>query len=642
MSLPYKMSDRERDNLQHAADYSQVQSLPEVWHIAAQRFGNIIALHDPHSEPEIKITYADLNQQIQQFAVGLQSLGVQPQNKLALFSENNPHWFVADQGAMRAGAVDVVRSSQADEQELRYIYQNSESLGLIAENLKTYQKLKPLLQDLPLNFVILLSDEVPESESVKILNFSALLEAGKAQDLIPVEQTPHTLATLLYTSGTTGKPKGVMLSHGNLLHQIQTLGTIIQPEPRDRALSLLPPWHAYERAAEYFLLSQGATQIYTTRRHFKKDLKTYHANYMVGVPRLWEAIHDTIKKQLNDQPKSRQRLAKFFLGVSEQYIDAHQIARGLSLDYPKPSGWKKFTAKAKATSLAPLHRLADRLVYQKVRQAVGGEIKTVISGGGSLARSIDKFYAMIGIPLIVGYGLTETSPVTNARRPWKNMIGATGQPIPGTQMRIVDLETRQTLSEGQKGVVLVRGPQVMQGYYNLPEATAKAIDAEGWFDTGDLGYIAQYNNLVITGRAKDTIVLSNGENVEPQPIEDACIRSDYIDQIMLVGQDQPALGALIVPNQEVLEKWAQETNQDIPLDNQDALNDCSTVRDLFRKELNREVKNRPGYNSVDRIGPFVLLLEPFSEENGMMTQTLKIKRPVVTDHYRDTIDRMFN
>jgi long-chain acyl-CoA synthetase len=642
MSLPYKMSERERDNLQQSADYSQVQSLPEVWELTAQRFGDITALHAPHNKPEIKLTYAQMNEQIQQFAVGLQTLGVQPKIKIALFSDNSPRWFVADQGTMRAGAVDIVRSSQADEEELSYIYKNSESSGLIAENLETYHKLKSRLKDLPLNFVILLSDEEPESEEVKMLNFEGVLAAGDGQNLNRVEQNPDTLATLLYTSGTTGKPKGVMLSHGNLLHQVRTLGTIINPKPRDRVLSLLPSWHAYERAAEYFLLSQGATQIYTTRRAFQKDLQEYHVQYMVGVPRLWESIHDKVKKQLREQPKSRQRLANFFLSVSGQYLEAKKISKGLSLDHPKPSGIEKFTAKAKGIFFAPLHALGDRLVYQKVRQAVGGEIKTVISGGGSLARSIDKFYAMVGIPLIVGYGLTETSPVTNARRPWKNIIGAAGQPIPGTETRIVDLETRQTLSQGEKGLILVRGPQVMQGYYNLPEATEKAIDQEGWFDTGDIGYIAQYNNLVITGRAKDTIVLNNGENIEPQPIEDACLRSDYIDQIMLVGQDQQSLGALIVPNKDELEAWARENNQDIPLDDQEALNECSPVRDLFRKELNREVKNRPGYSGVDRIGPFTLILEPFSEENGMMTQTLKIKRPVVSDHYRDTIDKMFN
>lgn len=227
--------------------------------------------------------------------------------------------------------------------------------------------------------------------------------------------------------------------------------------------------------------------------------------------------------------------------------------------------------------------------------------------------------------------------------------------MPGTEIRIVDPETRQPLPQGQQGLVLVKGPQVMQGYYKKPEATAKAIDAEGWFDTGDLGWVTPENHLVLTGRAKDTIVLTNGENIEPQPIEDACIRSAYIDQIMLVGQDQRSLGALIVPNIEALQQWAAAQNLALRLPNAVSSQSAAPpeefrtaidlhskeVQSLFRSELNREVKNRPGYRADDRIGPFELILEPFSLENGMMTQTLKIRRPVVMERYHDIIIGMF-
>jgi long-chain acyl-CoA synthetase len=206
--------------------------------------------------------------------------------------------------------------------------------------------------------------------------------------------------------------------------------------------------------------------------------------------------------------------------------------------------------------LWPLHKLGNQLVYSKVREATGGRVKEFISGGGSLARHLDVFFEIIGVPLIVGYGLTETSPVLSARRPWHNLRGAAGQPIPFTELKIVDPETGHPLNFREKGLVLARGPQIMEGYYNNPEATQKAIDPEGWFDTGDLGWITKDYNIVLTGRAKDTIVLTNGENIEPQPIEDACVRSPYIDQIMLVGQDQRSLGAVIVPNLEALQKWA--------------------------------------------------------------------------------------
>jgi long-chain acyl-CoA synthetase len=225
-----------------------------------------------------------------------------------------------------------------------------------------------------------------------------------------------------------------------------------------------------------------------------------------------------------------------------------------------------------------------------------------------------------------------------------------------TENRIVDPETRQPLPVGQQGLVLIRGPQVMKGYYKNPEATAKAIDSEGWFDSGDLGWVTPANDLVLTGRAKDTIVLTNGENIEPQPIEDACVRSPYIDQIILVGQDQRSLGALIVPNLEALQQWATSQNLQLRLPEQireketsnsseafrTAIDlDSKEVQNLFKQELNREVQNRPGYRPDDRIGTFKLILEPFSIENGMMTQTLKIRRPVVTERYRDIINGMF-
>ena len=267
-----------------------------------------------------------------------------------------------------------------------------------------------------------------------------------------------------------------------------------------------------------------------------------------------------------------------------------------------------------------------------------------------MAKHIDNFFQIVGIPLIVGYGLTETSPVTNARRFDRNIVGASGQPIPETEVKIVDLDTRKDLAQGQKGVVYVRGSQVMQGYYNNPTATAKAIDPDGWFDTGDLGWLTPENDLVITGRAKDTIVLSNGENIEPQPIEDACVRSVYIDQMMLVGQDQKSLGALIVPNLETVEQWAKENGVEFSLPDGDVSREeivgsslySDAVMSLFKKELTREVKNRPGYRADDRITVFELILEPFSIDNGMMTQTLKMKRPVITSHYQAMINSMFS
>ncbi|BAZ46391.1 long-chain-fatty-acid CoA ligase [Chondrocystis sp. NIES-4102] len=635
-----------------AIDFESVaiESLPQVWALVGEKYSNIIALQDPHAKPEVIITYRDLAIKIKQFAAGLQSLGIQPQAKIALFADNSPRWFIADQGIMTAGGVDVVRSSGAEQQELAYILENSDSSGLVVENAKILAKLAPHLANLPIQLIVLLSDETPTEElSIPIYNFSQLMQLGSEYTLQPVTQDLDTLATLLYTSGTTGKPKGVMLTHGNLLHQVKYVRTVFQPQPGDILLSILPSWHAYERAAEYFFLAHGATQIYTNIRYFKEDLKQFQPTYMVGVPRLWESLYDGVQKLLAQQSQSQQKLVKFFLKQSEKYIMAKRIAENTSLEHFQASSTERSRMSLKAKTLYPFHLLADKLVYRKIRAGVGN-IKAVCSGGGSLAKYLDDFYQTVGIDVFVGYGLTETSPITNARTPQHNVRGSAGKPLPETEIKIVDPQTRQPLPQGERGLVLIRGTQVMQGYYKNPEATAKAIDAEKWFDSGDIGWVTPDNDLVLTGRAKDTIVLTNGENIEPQPIEDACVRSKYIDQIILLGQDQRALGALIVPNLDNLQQWVTEQKLDLKLPTQDSSMAEITQSDLadqkiinlYRQELNREVQNRPGYRADDRIATFRLIVEPFSQANGTMTQTFKIKRPVIADKYQDLISQMFS
>ncbi len=626
--------------------YQSVRSLSEIWPILVHTAGEAIALHDPHAQPEIRLTYRDLWIQIQQFAAGLQSLGIDPTSdplptRIALFADDSPRWLIADQGIMTAGSADVVRGAAADPVELGFILKNSGSTGLIVENFALLEKLRAIVEDLPIKFIVLLSDEQPDLKqipTVPVVNFSQLLNRGEDITLRnPLNVQPDTLATLLYTSGTTGKPKGVMLTHGNLLHQIHAITEIFQPEISDCFLSLLPTWHSFGRIGQYYCLSRGCKIVYTNIRYFKQDLKEFKPLYMTSVPRIWESIYEAAQKQFREQSPTRQKLIQFFFKISEHYILARRRVNQLTLDYPQKG--EKLMDRLTTSLLAPLHKLGNKLVYQKVRQATGGELKFAISGGGSLGMHLENFFEIVGIELLVGYGLTETAPVLTARRFGYNLRGSAGKPIPETELRIVDPETRQPLPVRQKGLVMARGPQIMKGYFENLTATAKVLDEQGWFNTGDLGWLTAENDLVLTGRAKDTIVLTNGENIEPQPIEDACARSPYIDQIMLVGQDQKALGALIVPNLDALKQWAKIQQ----LNGEAAAIDLESkpIQDLFRQELNREVKNRPSYRSDDRIASFHLILEPFSTENGMMTQTLKIKRSVVQERYRDIIDQMY-
>jgi long-chain acyl-CoA synthetase len=434
------------------------------------------------------------------------------------------------------------------------------------------------------------------------------------------------LATLLYTSGTTGQPKGVPLSQGNLLHQLRTLGVAVAPSPGDRVLSVLPIWHAYERTAEYFLLSCGCRQTYTTLRHLKADLQKVKPQYLISVPRLWEALLSGFEDALAAMPASRQRLLARALANSRAFHRARRTALDLTLA-PEPAA-RRLKAAGEALLRGPLHGLAAKALWPKVRQQlVGGELSTAISGGGALAIHVDGFFEAIGIELLVGYGLTETSPVLSCRRPWCNRRGSAGQPLPGTALRVVHPESRTTLRIGEPGLVLARGPQVMAGYHQKPEATAKVLDGEGWFDTGDLGRLLPDGCLVLTGRAKDTIVLSSGENIEPGPLEEALVECPLFEQVMLVGQDRKQLGALLVPKAEPLMQWAR--SQGLPEPSLTAEGTLASLDPALAKalarECNRLLAGRPGSRPDERLGG-VALVEPFTMDNGLLTQTLKQRR----------------
>jgi long-chain acyl-CoA synthetase len=463
-----------------------------------------------------------------------------------------------------------------------------------------------------------------------LCSWEELLARGAAGQTPPPPGAGADLATILYTSGTTGEPKGVPLSHANLLHQLRTLGVAVNPTPGDRVLSVLPIWHAYERSAEYFLLSCGARQTYTTLKQLRSDLQAVRPHYLISVPRLWEALLSGFEDALAAMPASRRRLISNALANSRAFCVARRRALDLSLELePAPA---RLAAAARALVRWPAHALAGKLIWPKVRgQLVGGRLRTAISGGGALAIHVDGFFEAIGIELLVGYGLTETSPVLSCRRRWCNRRGSSGQPLPGTAIRIVDPERRTTLAVGERGLVLARGPQVMGGYHGKPEATSKVLDADGWFDTGDLGCLLADGSLVLSGRAKDTIVLSSGENIEPGPLEECLVACVLVEQVMLVGQDRKALGALVVPKDEALAAFAAEQGLAV---------DDPALRKALTSRLNRRLQGRPGARPDERLAG-VALVEPFSIENGLLTQTLKQRRDRIAARDASAIDAIY-
>ena len=632
---------QELEALAGQAHVAALGRVDQIWPWLEQHHGDVLAVDAPHAAHPEQFDYKELSARIARVAAAFRKLGIVTGDVVALFAENSPRWLVADQAVMRAGAADAVRGTAAPIDELHYILADSGAKALVVQNSDLVSKLSlSKEQRSQLSFVLQLEGEPSEG----VLGWEDLLAAGEGQPAPdPIqgrgqETAADTRATILYTSGTTGKPKGVPLSHGNLLHQMRCLACVAHPSPGAAVLSVLPIWHAYERSAEYYFFSCACSQSYTTIKQLKRDLPRVCPLVMVTVPRLWEAVQAGFEDALKGMPAGRQRLLRVALANSGAQRRAWRQARNIMLAPVRRIS--RLQALGEATLRWPLHGLAAALLWPKVlKKLCGGELRFPINGGGAIAPHVDRFFEAVGIELLVGYGLTETSPVVSCRRPWRNIRGSSGPPLPDTEFRIVDPETGSTLRLRQQGLVLVRGPQVMAGYLGNPQATAKVLDQEGWFDTGDLGMLLADGSLVITGRAKDTIVLSSGENIEPGPLEEALVASPLVEQVMLVGQDERQLGALVVPAAEAIRLWAGERGLDLQEDLGGLPGDGELLR-MLRGELNRLLAQRSGSRADERLAG-VALVEPFSMENGLLTQTLKQRRDRITSRDRPAIQMIY-
>ncbi len=622
----------------HADGWGRVD---QMWPWLAAQHPEVMAVDAPHAAHPERFTYKQLDERIHAAATGLRALGIANADVVGLFAENSPRWLVADQALMRAGATSAVRGAAAPVPELLYILDDSAAVALVVQNAELLDRLAlPEAVRSRLRCVIQLEGEVAEG----VISFEALLAQG-AEVMPPdpvagrgIDSAAATTATILYTSGTTGQPKGVPLTHANLLHQIRSLACVAHPAPGSPVLSVLPIWHSYERSAEYYFFSCACSQSYTTIKQLKKDLPRVKPVVMATVPRLWEAVQAGFEDVLKTFPASRQRLLRSALANSSAYCLARRRSRDLMVE---PLGKRqRLKAALEASRRWPAHALASKLIWPKLRlQLSGGQLQFPINGGGAIAPHVDAFYEAVGIELLVGYGLTETSPVVSCRRPWRNIRGSSGQPLPDTEFRIVDPETRAPLGFRERGVVLVRGPQVMEGYLGKPEATAKVLDGEGWFDTGDLGLLLPDGSVVLTGRAKDTIVLSSGENIEPGPLEECLVASPLVEQVMLVGQDEKQLGALVVPQVEAIQAWSAEQGLSLADDLGGSPGEPALLK-LLRGEFNRLLAGRHGARADERLAG-VGLVQPFTIDNGLLTQTLKQRRDRITQRDRSVIEGIY-
>lgn len=620
-------------------------NLAELYKETADKFGDKPAFATRNKQKEFEsVSWKELYEMGANLATGLIDLGVQAREHVGLLADNRFEWILADYAVQLSGAADVPRGTDVTDQDIQYILPHSDAKVVFVEHQAMLDNLKRNLDKLPNVKTIIMMDKETKVPS-DVLHLYDLMEKGKqlraAGDKRVEERVagikPDDLFTLIYTSGTTGAPKGVMLMHSNMLFQLNNMPIDISPD--DRILSILPVWHIFERVFEMIAVSKGCCTYYTNVRNLGDDMKIVKPTFMASAPRLWESIYLKIYGGVEKAPAIRRNLFNAAYFCSHHVKGAIRFLAGKQLDMTGRNPIVSLaTALFKIVTLVVLavpNFLLGLIVLGKIRAATGGQLKGSVSGGGALPPHVDQFFNNIGIPVLEGYGMTETCPILAVRMPQNLVIGTVGPVFPKTEIRLIDLATGGVIyppksGRGKKGEIHVKGPQVMKGYYKNPEATDKVLK-DGWMNTGDVGMITYNNCLKLLGRSKETVVLLGGENVEPVPIEGKIAESALVDQVMVVGQDKKYLGALIVPS---LEAFAS---------NGQTLEDLARDEEVYKKvlaEVKGLVNDANGFKSFERVVDVRILPKAF-EVGDELTNLFKLKRHVITDKYNDKIESMY-
>jgi len=627
-------------------------NLALLYQKASERFGQLPAFAIRESALRWRpVSYRELYRQGLDLATGLIELGVNARDHVGLFGDNRYEWILSDCAVQICGAADVPRGRDVSDAELVYIIDHANIKVTFVETEELQDRILSLRNQLPgLCEVILLDPKANLKEGVRRLKDVSVLGANlreqgdrRAEERIAGIR-PDDLFTLIYTSGTTGKPKGVMLTHSNMISQVKTLPG--HHNCTDRVLSVLPVWHIFERVIEMYTVSFGGCTYYSGIQTLGEDMRNVEPTFMASAPRLWEKLHEKILKGVKASHPVRQILFHIAYFLSRQYKSSEYFLKNRYLKLHREPLWQRLVLMpfhvVRWLIVLPWYGFFNAAVLERIRLGAGGSLKATISGGGALPIHIDRFFNFVGIPVLEGYGMTETSPVISARSMENLVVGTVGPPIPGTEVRIAHPETGEILypnskfphnGRSQRGEILVRGPQVMKGYYRDDELTNYTI-RDGWLHTGDLGIFTHNDCLKILGRSKATIVLSSGENVEPEPIEMRLQQSQFIDQCMVVGQDKKFLGALIVP---VLTEFREagykvETVEELAVDPQ--------AQKLIREEIRRMTSVSNGFKRYEQIRNFSLLTESFRIGHEL-TNLYKVKRHEVEKKFDNVISGLF-
>jgi long-chain acyl-CoA synthetase len=589
-------------------------TLVEVFELVEHRYKRPDTLNYKIGDAWVPISSDEMMARARRIAGGLYSIGIRPGDRVAILSESRPEWTLTDAGCIFLGAVDVPIYPTLTAPQVRYILNDSGARVLVLSDQKKYLELAAVLKDCPGVEQLVFFESHDLNDAGKTLaELERLgLELDRDQPELIAELAhntkPEDLATLIYTSGTTGEPKGVMLTHSNLVSNLVDSSTQLSFTEEDTALSVLPLSHVFERQAMYMYLYRGMAVYYSESiEKIGPNLREVSPTILVGVPRIFEKIYARIKERAAAEGKINVALLAWAVALAKTYAQ-HLIYRR------KPSAWLRLQ-----------HKLASRLVFSRWKKAFGGRIRLLVSGGAALPEELGLLYLGAGIPIIQGYGLTETSPVITSCTLDENRIGTVGKPIRNVQVRVA-----------LDGEIEARGPNIMRGYYHKPEATKEVFTADGWFKTGDIGKIDEDGFLRITDRKKELFKTSGGKYIAPQPIEQMIKGSRFVNQVVLIGNERRFPAALIVPSWELIESYAQLKG--IKAQSRAELCQHPRIIDLFERQVAEQTTGLAQYERVKKVA---LLENEFTIESGELTPTLKVKRRVIDEKYRSVIDRIY-
>ena len=597
------------NNLEHVISVEAAGTLDGLFRERVKRTPEGIAYRDynPQHANWRDYTWAQINHQVARWQAALEKDGLRSGDRVAVMMRNSPEWVIFDQAAMGLGLVVVPLYTQDRPDNVAYILNDSGCKVVLfgtAEQWKTFADVREQLACL---VRILIVEPLPGASDDSRLQSIDQWLPDNGGETRHVARDGNALATIVYTSGTTGKPKGVMLSHNNILTNAHAGLQLLTIRPDDSFLSFLPLSHTFERTCGYYLtIMCGATVTYARGiPQLGEDLQTVKPTMLISVPRIYERIWGAIRAKLDEGSPLKKKL--FMLAVDVGYARFEQaMGRG---------SWKPSFL---------LWSLLNKLVASKVLARLGGRMRAAMSGGAALPPDISRVFIGLGLPVLQGYGLTETSPMACANSPSDNLPASVGKPMPGVQVKI-----------GENNALLIKGPNIMLGYWNNEAATKAMIQPDGWLNSGDTGRIDEQGHVFITGRIKEIIVMSNGEKLPPVDMENAILRDPLFEQVMMLGEAKPYLGLLAVLNADHWRKLAAEKGwkADDP-----ALLTTKEVETAVTARVGAQLKEFPGYAQVRRVS---LSLEPWTMENGLLTPTLKLKRPKVMEKFVAEIDHMY-